>query len=202
MPDLHLDATQASGKPGVPLGTLLNLTARDIHDALKQHVEDHAARGQVQAAAFDLLAEDAAREVCEKLRVDAFALALQAWAAVRELQDYADPAKHPAGEVNVVQWGRCSIDAPQAVDVRLAVLGIELPVLRLRIDLRADFQSLALTIRDGALRKVTPGPAKVSAGVRCGEATLVRERSTPELSFPFGVDFEPGVPIGWNTPAR
>lgn len=201
MPDLHIDVMPpSSAGPGVPLGKLLDIKGEDLQAALEQHVQEHIAQGQVHAATLGVLADEAAQEVLKKMRVDAFSLAFEAWAAVRELEEYADPAKHPAGEVNVVRWGKCSVKAPQAVDLRLTVLGIELPVLRLCVDLRADFHSLALTIRDGAIRKVAPGPAQVSASLKCGDTTLVRERSTPELNFPQGVSFDPGLPIGWGKP--
>lgn len=202
MPDLHFDVIPASsGKPGLPLGQILNVTGQDIRAALDEHVGAHMVGGQVHKEALGLLAEEAATEVCESLRVDAFELAFRAWAAVRELQAYADPAKHPPGEVNVVRWGKCSIKAPQAVDVKLTVLGAELPVLRLDVDLRADFESLELTICDAAIRKVTPGSAKASVSLKCGDATVVSERSTPELLFPQGVTFDPALPIGWNRSA-
>ena len=202
MPDLHFDVTPGSSQaPGLPLGKILNITGKDIRAALDEHVSAHLVSGQVHKEALGSLAEDAATEVCESLRVDAFELAFRAWAAVRELEPYADPAKHPPGEVNTVRWGKCSIKAPQAVDVKLTVLGVELPVLRLNVDLRADFESLELTIRDGAIRKVTPGSAKASVSLKCGEATVVSERSTPELRFPQGVSFDPGLPLGWNRSA-
>lgn len=201
MPDLHFDVIPAaSGKPGLPLGQILNITGRDIRAALDRHVDAHLVGGQVHKEALGTLAEEAADEVSESLRVDAFELAFRAWAAVRELQAYADPAKHPPGEVNVVRWGKCSIQAPQAVDVKLSVLGAELPVLRLTVDLRADFESLEFTICDAAIRKVTPGAARASVSLKVGDTTVVPERSTPELLFPHGVSFDPALPIGFPAP--
>lgn len=199
MPDLHIDLGRpASDAPTLPLDQVLDVSAQAVHAALEQHVHQHIARGQVNAAALGLLADDAVQEICKALRVDAFSLVFRAWAAVRELREYADPAKHPPGEVNVVRWGRCTVNAPQEVDVRVGVLGVELPVLRLRVDLRAEFDSLALTIRDGAIRRVTPGAAKATVALKCGSATLVPERSTPQLQFPHGVDFDPGLSLGWK----
>lgn len=192
--------------PGVSLGQLLDIQDKHIRESLQKHlqgnVDEHVAQDQLHAATLDVLAQEAAEAVCEKLRLDVFSLAFQAWAAVRELEEYADAAKHPAGEVNVVRWGKCSIKAPQEVDVKLTVAGVQLTALRLRVDLRADFHSLALTIRDGTIRKVTPGPAKVSAGLSCGNAIVVPERSTPELSFPVGVSFDPGLPLRWTGRAQ
>jgi hypothetical protein len=199
MPDLQIDLGQGSPEaPVLPLDKLLDITAESVHAALDHHVHEHIARGQVNAAALGMLADDAVQEICKSLRVDAFSLIFRAWAAVRELQEYADAAKHPAGEVNVVRWGKCTVNAPQEVDVRLSVLGVELPVLRLRLDLRADFDSLALTIRDGAIRKATPGPAKATVTLKCGDVRVAPERSTPELQFPHGVSFDPGLPLGWK----
>lgn len=202
MDELRIDVSEGRGEEaGLPLGKLLNLQAQDIQAALDQHVHEHIARGQVQVAALGMLAEEVTQEVCKTLRVDPFALAFKAWAAVRELEEYADPRRHPAGEVNIVRWGECSIDAPQEVAVKLSVLGVELPVMRLTLDLRADFHSLALTISDGAIQKITPGPAKAAVSLKCGKATVVRECSTPELQFPRGVNFQPALPVGWRKAA-
>jgi hypothetical protein len=202
MDELSVDVREGPGeKAGLPLVKLLNLQAQDIQEALADHVHKHITHGQVQPAALGMLSEEVAQEVCKALRVDPFALVFKAWAAVRELDEYADPARHPAGEVNIVRWGKCSIRAPQEVAVKLGVLGVELPMILLTLDLRADFQSLALTISDGAIQKITPGPAKAAVSLKCGDATLVRERSTPELQFPHGVNFQPALPVGWRRAA-
>ena len=187
----------ASAPPGVALADLLDVDAQRLQDVLAAHIGRHAGAQALPAAVLGLLAEDAAQVLCKELRVDPLGLALRAWAAIRELQDYADPRKHPPGETAILRWGRCSIQAPQAIGLALEVLGVKLPVLRFTIALEAQFHSLALTIRDGAVLKASPGPAKVSASLKCGDTTIVDECSTPELSLPAAITFEPALPIGW-----
>lgn len=187
-----------TGQAGITLADLLQVSP----DALARTLAGHVRQGQAEAGASSevlrWLADEAAASVCGQLRVDVFALVFRAWAAIRELRDYADPRKHPPGETAILRWGRCSIKAPQGIDLNVKVAGLALPVLRLTVDLEAEFHSLALTLRDGAVRKATPGPAQASVALNYGKVPLVGKCKTPELSFEQGIVFEPGLPIGWS----
>lgn len=180
---------------GVTIGQLLAVEADDIRNTLAEHVREHAAEAGLPSGMLGFLAEETAHAVAERLQLDVFELLFKAWAAVDELREYADPAKHPPGESAVVRWGKCSIKAPQAIDVSLSVAGIALPVLRLTIDLAAEFHSLALTIRDGAIRKLAPGPASASVALKYRDTTLIEPCKTPELSFERGIEFRAGLRI-------
>jgi ribosome-binding factor A len=68
-------------------------------------------------------------------------------------------------------------------------------VLQLTIDLAAEFASLALTIQGGAIRKITPGAARASAGLKYRKTTLIKPRKTPELTFEHGLEFDEGLQI-------
>lgn len=181
---------------GITIRQLLDVKSEDVQDTIADHIREHAAQVGLPAEILGFAAGEAARAVANQLSLDVFELAFKAWAAVAELREYADPAKHPPSETAVVRWGKCSITAPQAVDVRLGLAGISLPVLRLTIDLAAEFHSLALTIRSGTIRKVTPGPASASVALKYRDATLVPPRKTPEVTFEHGVEFPEGLRIG------
>lgn len=180
---------------GITISQLLNVAADDLRDTLRDHVREHAARTNFPATLLGFVAEEAADAVAGQLRIDVFELVFKAWAAVEELREYADPARHPPGESAVVQWGKCRIRAPQAVDIRLGLAGISLPVLRLTIELDAEFHSLALTIRDGAIRKLSPGTASASVALKYRDATLIKPCRTPEIAFRHGIEFEEGLRI-------
>jgi hypothetical protein len=179
----------------VSVSQLLDVKAKDVKDTLAGHIKEHAAQAGLPATALGFVAEEAAQAVANQLRLDVFELVFKAWAAVEELREYADPAKHPPSETSVVRWGKCNIKAPQAVDVKLSVAGITLPVLRLTIDLAAEFHSLALTIQGGAIRKLTPGPASASAALKYRSVMLIPTRKTPELKFDRGIEFAKGLRI-------
>jgi hypothetical protein len=159
----------------------------------------HAASdGATASSVAQVLAEEAATLISSKLGMDVFELAFKAWAAVRELRDYADPVKHPPGETAILRWGKCSISAPQGIDVKLKVAGLDMVALRLTVDLEAEFHSLALIVRDGAIQKASPGPASASAALSYGKVPLISKCKTPELTFHHGIEFHPGLKIGWS----
>lgn len=180
---------------GITISQLLDVAADDLKDTLQEHVRAHAAHADFPATLLGFVAEEAAEAVAAQLRLDVFELVFKAWAAVDELREYADPAKHPPGESAVVHWGKCRIRAPQAIDIRLGFAGISLPVLRLTLALEAEFHSLALTIRDGAIRKLSPGTASASVALKYGDATLIQPCRTPEIAFRHGIEFEEGLRI-------
>jgi hypothetical protein len=180
---------------GLTLAQLLAVEKNAMQMALDQYVEDSAAHASLPGTVLGFVAEEAAAAVDKVLDRDIFELVFKAWAAVRELHEYADPSKHPPGEHAVVRWGKCSLQAPQTVDIKLGAAGVRLPVLRLTIDLAAEFDSLALTIQAGAIRKITPGAARASVGLKYLKTTLIKPRKTPELTFEHGVEFAEGLPI-------
>ena len=180
---------------GITLGEVLGVKGDDVRATLHEHIQESTATSALPAVALGMLADETAQVVSEKLKLDLYDLIFKAWAAVEELREYADPVKHPPGERALLRWGKCTIKAPQAVDVKLSVAGFSLPVLRLTIDLAAEFNSLALTIQGGAVRKLTPGPAKASVALKYRSNTLIQPRSTPELTFEHGIEFPEGLRI-------
>lgn len=194
-------AAAGKGPSGLTLGQILAVSADDLEATLADHIREHAQEVGLAPGVIRFLAEEAASSVCKQLDIDVFALLFKAWAAIRELRDYADPAKHPPGETSLLRWGKCSIKAPQGIDLKLQVAGVGVPLLRLTIDLKAEFHSLALTIRDGAIQKAVPGPACASAALNYGKTPIVKECKTPELKFEHGLAFDPPLPIGWSPAA-
>lgn len=180
---------------GLTLAQLLAVEKSAMQTALDQYVEESAAHTSLPGTVLGFVAEEAAAAVDKALDRDIFELVFKAWAAVRELHEYADPVKHPPGERAVVRWGKCSLQAPQNVDIKLGAAGVRLPVLQLTIDLAAEFDSLALTIQDGAIRKITPGAARASVALKYRKTTLIKPRKTPELTFEHGIEFEEGLRI-------
>ena len=180
---------------GTTLAQLLDVKAADMKAALDHYVMENAVHSALPATVLGFVAEEAAKAASGVLKIEVFELVFKAWAAVRELHEYADPVKHPPSERAVVRWGKCSLKAPQAVDVKLGASGAALPVLRLTIDLSAEFNSLALTIQGGAIRKITPGSAQASVGLKFRDTTLIKPRKTPELTFERGIEFEDGLLI-------
>ena len=183
---------------GLTLAELLHVSAADIGTTLADHINQQSAQGAMSSSIAQVLAEEAAALISSKLGMDVFELTFKAWAAVRELRDYADPVKHPPGETAVLRWGKCSISAPQGIDVKLKVAGLDIVALRLTVELEAEFHSLALVVRDGAIQKVSPGPASASAALSYGKVPLISKCKTPELTFDRGIEFHPGLKIGWS----
>src|SRR5262245_11271903 len=127
---------------GVTLGELLNVNGDAVRTAIDEHLKANPGQRSLPAAVLALVAADGAKALAEQLDVEIFDVIFKACAAVGELREYADTVKHPPAERAIVGWGKCSIDAPQAVDVTLSLAGVALPVLRLTVDLAAEFHNL------------------------------------------------------------
>ena len=184
------------GESGTTFAQLLDIQAAEMRSALDEYVRDNSAQSALPAAVLGFAAEEMAMAADGVLKRDVFDVVFEAWAAIRDLHDYTDPVKHPPAERTVVKWGKCSLKAPQEVSVKLGANGVSLPVLRLTIDLAAEFSSLALTIQGGAIRKITPGTAQASVALKYRNTTLITPRKTPELTFERGIEFEKGLAIG------
>lgn len=177
---------------GVTIAELLKLNPEQLRTSVNNLAEHASKDASVSASLPGFLTEQGADAVVEALDQDIFGLIFGALGALRELHQYTDVEKHPRGTVKL---GKCSMKAPQAIELKLGEIGLPGHLLRFTLELTAEFQSLILRIQDGAIRAITPGAAKASVALKYGDKEVVPAKSTPEI--PFGKEFKPpgGLPI-------
>jgi hypothetical protein len=177
---------------GITVAGLLELNPERLRLSVTNLAEHGSKDASTSASLPGFLMEQGADAVVKALDQDVFGLLFGALSALRELHEYTDVKKHPRG---LVKWGKCSLKAPQAIELKLGEIGLPGRLLRFTLELTAEFQSLTLGIEDGAIRTITPGAAKASVGLKYGDKEVFPAKSTPEISFGKEFPYPGGLPI-------
>ena len=179
---------------GIRLGSLLAVAGADLEPTLREHIGQSPTRAGLVATVFGLGADAAAGKLRETLDVDVVELLAGAWLKFAALREYRDAARHPPGEVSVVPLGEHDIVSAHDAVMQLEVAGIALPELRLHVELRAHFESVALSIEGGRIVAVAPGECSAIVRLKYGD-TLLKQQSTPALQLPGRIDLGAGLAI-------
>ena len=181
---------------GRKLGDLLPADLGGFEDALERGMREDGAASHSRLA-WGLIRSSAASELRKAFDCDIFVPIAQAWSKVRELREFTDPAKHPAGETSIVHL--LAHDFPlQAHPVVTARIG-NVPALSLRFTLQvqAHFDSAALSIRDGCITAAALGEAWVTAQLKYGDTGLHEKQKSAKVKLPGRIAFQPpGIRIG------
>ena len=118
----------------------------------------------------------------------------QGWVSAKELLEYADPARHPPGERNVIPVGNGKTTHPFNVKVELTAAGKPVATLELEITFEFSVEALQLGVVDGAIESVALGQLEVSATVECEKKTL-KELSLRKIDIPGEHHFDRPIPI-------
>ena len=177
---------------------LIDLLPGDLGNAstaMDQQLREGAGKLDGAAVAWDFARDSAQQELAKALDVDLIEFVARGWATVQRLKEYADRGRHPPDEVNVVNLGDHDIATESYPTIDVTIGTLALPVIRFTLKLSAHFESLILTIRDGAIRKVQSGNCKVSVELLLGGASLLPPMQTPKLVLPGKLEFAEGIRI-------
>jgi hypothetical protein len=120
-------------------------------------------------------------------------LCLSGWKKCRELQEYADLEKHPAGELHKVPLVEHQIDVEQHPALELVSGGAVLFRLDLGIHACLTVKGCTLSIDGGMIKSVLLGSCQVDARVESKGYPLLEAKSEPlELGE---IPLEPGMAI-------
>ncbi len=176
------------------IGRLLSIDGQDIEQALDEHLREAAPKQSLAAQAMRLAAGEIAGQLQQILDFDIFELLAQSWVKVRELQSYAEPGKLAPGATAVVTLGNHEITHRESPVVDLVVAGAPISVLKLTVELTVQFKSVALSIRDAAIRSIAPGECLARVRLKYKRQTL-KEQSTPKLKLPGRIDLGDGIAL-------
>jgi hypothetical protein len=169
---------------------------------------------------FDRLSEESKKEICTDenvshmrlawgyiasqvddsirgvLDLDLFDLLAKAWANGKLLCEYADPAKHPPGQREVLNVGDYAFDRELHPTVEVTIASRPCAELEFTLKLIGHFSGLHLTIMDGHILSCGSGDAWASAKLSYHDVPLHKERETKKLALPGYVPFDPpGIAI-------
>ncbi len=189
------DQASKEGPPAtLSIGRLLSIDGKDVEQALSEHLRDAAAGESLGAQVVRLAAGEIAGQLQQILDFDVFELIAQAWVKVRELKSYAAPDKLAPGTTAVVNIGSHEITHTETPAVDLVVAGVPISMLKLTVELTVQFKSVALSIRDAAIRSVAPGECLARVRLKYKKLTL-KEESTPKLKLPGRIDLGEGIAL-------
>jgi hypothetical protein len=108
----------------------------------------------------------------------------KAWTTARALQDYAEPTKHPPGEVSVVHLGEREVERELHPVVAVTIGQCDCMELRFTLCLAATFSGLAVSIKAPYITGGSAGDLKVSAQLKYGEVKLHKAAESRKIELP------------------
>jgi len=141
---------------------------------------------------WETLGAEAADSV---LNVDVLEALGRAWCAAKELHEYADSSKHPAGERSIVYLGEHAFTKTVYPTLTVTITPFNPVRFRFTLELSANMRSVALYILNGCITGVGMGDGSVSADLKYDELDL-RKVDSQKVQFPGRHDFAaPGLKI-------
>jgi hypothetical protein len=112
----------------------------------------------------------------------------------KDLLEYADATRHPAGEVSLVPLGKHVVESTHAPYVQVFIAGNKVGHIEFKARVALTIESAILKIRDGRIWELQTGAASAEASLELGPAVLVHPKSR-QVKFPGRVEFSKGLPI-------
>ncbi|MFL6844596.1 MAG: hypothetical protein ACJ8ER_06910 [Allosphingosinicella sp.] len=176
------------------VGDLVPERLEGLAERVKESLsEDPGVKGN--KLAWDLIGSEVEGALRSVLDCDLIETLAKAWTTARALQDYADPAKHPAGEASVVHLGEREVERELHPVVAVTIGQCDCMELRFTLTLAAHFSGLALTIRAPCITGGSAGDLKVSAQLSYGKVKLHKPAESRKIALPGRFRFDPPLEI-------
>ncbi|MEA3053252.1 MAG: hypothetical protein QOG72_2155 [Sphingomonadales bacterium] len=176
------------------VGDLLPERFDGLEERVKSQLSEDPGTGGNKLA-WDLIGSEVEGALRSVLDCDLIETLARAWTTARALQDYADPAKHPAGEAAVVHLGEREVERELHPVVAVSIGGCPPMELRFTLTLAAHFSGLAVTIRAPRVTGGSAGDVKVSAQLSYGEVKLHKAAESRKIALPGHFRFDPPLEI-------
>jgi hypothetical protein len=176
------------------VGDLLPERFDGLEERVKSQLSEDPGTGGNKLA-WDLIGSEVEGALRSVLDCDLIETLAKAWTTARALQDYADPAKHPAGEAAVVHLGEREVERELHPVVAVSIGGCPPMELRFTLTLAAHFSGLAVTIRAPRVTGGSAGDVKVSAQLSYGEVKLHKAAESRKIALPGHFRFDPPLEI-------
>jgi hypothetical protein len=185
---------------GVPV-TLAELLLEAPDAAATRPLLDHAALsdlrtrvGGLPEIAWSTAADTVADAILAALDVKLTDILAGAWSTLRELQDYADPARHPAEETALVPLARHKLRSTHHPSIEVMLGEDVIAKLEFTVALTLSLEGIVLKVRGGRIREIASGSYAGTGSLKLADAVLV-ERQTPSYIIPGSISLGDGIPI-------
>jgi hypothetical protein len=121
-------------------------------------------------------------------------LLVTGWSKYQELREYADPAKHPPGESNLVPLGKHTLNVSYSPYLEILYNGQPFGKLAFDVILSFELEGFVLAIEDGKIKKIHTGKCNAAGKIEYKDYTLA-EKALTRISLPGTVDLGDGISL-------
>ena len=187
----------ADAVSGMSVADLLPSKLDHLDAALEREKAANSQLSVLPAMAMGVVGERIDAAVRESLSCDVFQVLAQAWAKARELRDYADETKHPAGEISTMFLGEHALGTDLHPTVDVILTGLTTFELVFTLELQAALRLAELTIRGGRIVELGKCDAELRAVLMYGAIPLHEPLKSRRVTLSNPMTFAaPGIPIG------
>jgi hypothetical protein len=165
-----------------------------IEKRIKEGLRDDPGTGGLPLA-WDLIGSEVEGALRKVLDCDLLQILGKAWATMRALQAYADPALHPPGEEAVVHLGERDLERDLHPVINVKIGDCPPMELRFTLTLCAHLSGLALSLNCPNLTRGAAGDGQVSARLSYDKVELIKPKESRKLALPGRFDFDPPLEI-------
>jgi len=179
---------------GVMVSVLLPDTFNRMEEAVRNELSKDPAMGGVSRL-WAFIGSTATDAIRRRLNFDVVEVLGRGWVLARELHEYKDSKKHPPDEHSIVYLGQHKMKT-ELYPVLTVMIGPINRELRFTLELKAQINSVALSIRDGHITGLGTGDCLVEAELKYREIALHDPIKSRKVTLPGHHDFiAPGLAI-------
>lgn len=179
---------------GVMVNDLLPGTFNRMEGVVRNEFSKDPAMGMASRVS-GLIGSTVTGAILKRLNFDVVELLGRGWVFARELHEYKDPTKHPPGESSIVYLGKHKMKT-ELYPVLTLIIGPITRELRFTLEVTANINSVALSIRDAHIIGLGTGDCSVQAQLKYREFALHDALESRKLTLPGHYDFQaPGLAI-------
>jgi hypothetical protein len=145
--------------------------------------------------AWGVIGSEATHALKSVLSLDVFEVVAGVWCAAKELHEFTDRSKHPAGERSVVYLGGHEFVKTVYPTLAVTIGPYKCPPLRFTLELATTIRSIALAICGGCITGLGAGDGDIGGHLKLGDIDLGKKQSR-KVPFPRQLEFKaPGLTI-------
>ena len=180
---------------GLKLNALLPDGLDSVGERARQKLCENQDVGGMKLA-WDYIGGELQKALAESLDCDLMEILARGWAQADLLAEFADSARHPAGERSIVEIGAhdCSRELKPVIAVTLG--SCPCAELEFGFTVSANFGGVQLSIADGHITGGRAGEAWASAQLSFQGQPLHEAAQARKVPIPGSFEFDaPGIPI-------
>ena len=175
----------------------LGIDAEEIEKRLETRREEieRDSRGALAHLSWPMVRERLAIAIRDEVGKDLVPWIAQAWKTADELHQFKDSATYPPGKDAFYDMAPHSVEGLIHPQVVIRCAGQDLASLRFDVKIGAEFQTIALIIRDAGIIGFGGGEYSVTLTIGLDGNELGEPIELERSRLPLRYTFEPGLPI-------